>query len=301
MTPEQAAKAATQRQAEIDGGKNPNAVRRSMREQATLQELFDLFRAQKRNRRGEPLAEKTRLNYQSDFVRHLGERRDTTPTSEPEKWTQPTSRLASTKAAAISEDDVRRLITKIGTRHRYAANRVRALLSSLFEWGIRSGHVTRNPAKTAPRYHEDKRERFLLPTEMPRFFSALAAETEKTAADAFEFALWTGARRSNVFAARLEQLNLDEKLWTIPRIKGGGAQTLPLSAQAVALLERRREIVPPGVPFVFPVRRRLENSKSTCKVSDTWRAISRDQRVGRELSPELAYAHQSVLPGLIAT
>jgi integrase len=252
MTPEQAEKAATRKQNEINDGKNPNAVRRALRASGTLQELFEFFLAQKRNRRGEPLAEKTKLNYRNDFARHLGGRRVEAPTSEPEKRAEPTSRLASQKLSAVTPDDVRRVVAKIGKDHRYAANRVRALLSSLFEWGVRAGHVTQNPAKGAPRYHEDKRERFLLPTEMPRFFAALANETEKTAADAFELALWTGARRSNVYGARWDQFNLDERLWTIPRIKGGGARTLPLSAQAVALLRRRRETVPEDEPFVFP-------------------------------------------------
>src|SRR5215472_7775920 len=67
MTPEQAAKAATRKQNEINEGKNPNAVRRALRASGTLQELFELFLAQKRNRRGEPLAEKTKLNYRNDF------------------------------------------------------------------------------------------------------------------------------------------------------------------------------------------------------------------------------------------
>jgi integrase len=278
MMPERAAKAATRKQSEIDDGKNPNALRREERASSTLQALFDLFLVQKRNRRGEPLAEKTKLNYRNDFARHLGGRREDTPTSEPEKRSEPTSRLASKKVSAISSDDVSRVVAKIGTHHRYAANRVRALLSSLFAWGLKTGHVTQNPLKGAAiePYHEDKRERFLLPTEMPRFFAALAAEPDKTAADAFELALWTGARRSNVFSARWIQFNLEEKLWTIPRIKGGGSQTLPLSAQAVALLTRRREAVSETVQFVFPADSRSGHIEDPRKA---WRRVCKAARV----------------------
>jgi integrase len=51
-------------------------------------------------------------------------------------------------------------------------------------------------------------------------------------------------RWKDVFLARTE--------WQVPRTKNGTAQTIPLSAEAVKILERRAEDAPSGSVFVFP-------------------------------------------------
>ncbi len=61
-------------------------------------------------------------------------------------------------------------------RGRYAANRVLALLSRMFNLARRWGYSKDNPAQGIERFQEVKRERFLQPAERPRLFRAIAEE-----------------------------------------------------------------------------------------------------------------------------
>ncbi len=64
-------------------------------------------------------------------------------------------------------------------------------------------------------------------------------QQEGVAARALEFAILTAARTGEVIGARWEEINLAEKLWTIPaeRMKAGKEHRVPLSAPALAILE----------------------------------------------------------------
>lgn len=61
------------------------------------------------------------------------------------------------------------------------------------------------------------------------------------AARALEFAILTAARSNEVRGATWQEFNLEKKLWTIPaaRTKRGRDHRVPLSAQAVALLQKQ--------------------------------------------------------------
>ena len=68
---------------------------------------------------------------------------------------------------------------------------------------------------------------------------------------ALEFAILTAARSGEVLGARWSEIDLEKKLWTVPRerMKAGVAHTVPLSGRAVELLlglDRSSEFVFPG-------------------------------------------------------
>ena len=60
-----------------------------------------------------------------------------------------------------------------------------------------------------------------------------------TAARALEFAILTAARTSEVLDARWDEIDLDERVWTIPaeRMKGGKEHRVPLSSHVIELLD----------------------------------------------------------------
>ena len=79
-------------------------------------------------------------------------------------------------------------------------------------------------------------------------------ERDGVAAPALEFLILTAARTGEVIGARWCEIDLDKGLWTIPaaRIKAGREHRVPLSASALAIVERKRgarrgEFVFPGV------------------------------------------------------
>ena len=85
--------------------------------------------------------------------------------------------------------------------------------------------------------------------EVPGFVARLR-ERESVSARALELLILTAARSGEVRGATWGEIDLDKKLWTIPgeRMKAGREHTVPLSKQAVALLEA----LPRIGDYVFP-------------------------------------------------
>ncbi|HTP45818.1 MAG TPA: site-specific integrase [Casimicrobiaceae bacterium] len=216
----------------LAAGERPEALRHSVDGGKTLQAAFDDLIANKRNKRGAPLTEVTKHGYQIDFKNHL-------------------AKLAGRSMFAVSDDDARALHAKIGKEHPTAANRVVALGSSIYGHAIKAKlYAGPNPFRGVQRFHEVKRERFLGKAELPTFMDALA-ETPEPWRWIFSLALFTGVRRGNVIAARWRDFDLDAALWRIPKTKGGVAVTIPLSAEALAILKQIPRIAG-KLDYVFP-------------------------------------------------
>jgi integrase len=134
------------------------------------------------------------------------------------------------------------------------AGRLRGRIEAVLDWatvcGYRKGE---NPARW--RGHLDK----LLPkkTKVRRVehhaalpfvgigaFIADLRLQEGVAARALEFAILTAARTSEVIAARWDEFDLAERLWTVPaeRMKAGKDHRVPLSDAALAIVELMAEI-----------------------------------------------------------
>jgi len=74
--------------------------------------------------------------------------------------------------------------------------------------------------------------------EIPAFMAKLS-EIERTSARALEFIILTGTRKGEAINATWDEFDFDQKLWTIPakRMKAGKEHVVPLSSEALALLE----------------------------------------------------------------
>ena len=129
-----------------------------------------------------------------------------------------------------------------------------AIASSAFNRGIEWGHTEANPAKGVSRNDETKRarKRFLQQSELPRFFAALAEETNETMRDYFLLSILTGARRTNILEMRWRDVNLDDAIWHIDRTKNDESQDVTLSPDAVAILANRKKNAERGEIYVLP-------------------------------------------------
>jgi integrase len=154
--------------------------------------------------------------------------------------------MGKQKLSAISQ------VTVVGLHNRikeesgpYAANDTLAFLSSLFRYAERFDYSGRNPCRNIDRFTEQDRERYLQPEEFPRWHAAVLALSVPEARDFFLLALWTGVRREAVLSMRWDQLDLDAKLWRIPRESNKGKQDLIiyLSDEAVSVLTQRKSYV----------------------------------------------------------
>ena len=102
--------------------------------------------------------------------------------------------------------------------------------------------VSVNPCHGVKANDEVKRPRYLKSAELGRFLHALEAEPADVR-DLFQMMLLTGARRGNVQAMKWDDVDLAGGVWEIEAAesKSGEAMSIPLVADAVAVLRRRKD------------------------------------------------------------
>ena len=162
-------------------------------------------------------------------------------------------KLGAKKVDAIGRRDVEAIQVAMTDRP-YQANRVLSLLSKMFNLAVEWGWRVDNPAKGIQRYHEEKRDRWLSDDELRRLCTALDEHPNARAADAVRLQLLTGARLGEVLGSRKEDFDLGRGVWTKPahQTKQKRTEHLPLSAQALALVESIVEAGNANSPFLFP-------------------------------------------------
>jgi integrase len=142
------------------------------------------------------------------------------------------------------------------------ASRVRGRIEAVLDWATVRGYRTGdNPARW--RGHLDK----LLPArakiqkvqhhpalpydELADFMTTLQGE-DGMAPRALEFLILTAARTGEIIGTRWDEVDLEEKIWTVPgeRMKAGREHRVPLSRAALLVLNQMHEIRERD--FVFP-------------------------------------------------
>jgi integrase len=145
------------------------------------------------------------------------------------------------KATKITRGDVVELLDGIVERGSpIMANRTKALISKIYNFGIGRDIVEHNPCFGVPMPAKARqRDRVLSEDEIRAVWRALDDE-EPVMAATFRMRLITAQRGVEVLSMRWE--DLDGDMWTIPAkvAKNGLAHAVPLSSQALALLDELR-------------------------------------------------------------
>jgi integrase len=217
ITLEQARAKAGGINAQIAEGKNPQEVKRAIRQDLTLGELWKLY------------LERHAKIYRSSWSNDVALNR-----LYLKRW-------STKKLLHISTQDIRNLHRKIGHNNgTVTANHVHALLRLMFNKAIEWGWDKTNPAYAVKRFKEVSRERFLSAAEMKAFLQALEREPSETVRDYLYVSLFTGARRSNVQAMRWKDIDFVTAQWVIPKTKNGKQHIVTLAAPVLDLLKRRQ-------------------------------------------------------------
>ena len=144
---------------------------------------------------------------------------------------------------AITESHVRDLVKAKARDYEAMARNLLALIRRIFNWGIdqRDGLEHSPCARLKPNKlvgEQTERTRVLCNLEMRALWRAADA-IGGPYGKFYQMLLLTGQRRNEVAGARWSEIDLKEKLWTIPaeRMKAGAAHEVPLSNDAVALLK----------------------------------------------------------------
>ena len=162
---------------------------------------------------------------------------------------------------AIDTALVTRVMEPIWTKKPETASRVRGRIESILDWATARGYRQgENPARwrghlenLLPRRSKVRRveHHAALPySELSAFMLALRQQ-EGVAARALEFTILTAARTGEVIGARWEEINIAERLWSVPaeRMKAGREHRVPLCGKALEIVEEMRAI---GGNFIFP-------------------------------------------------
>jgi integrase len=117
-------------------------------------------------------------------------------------------------------------------------NHHHTLLSLTFRLAIRNGKVERNPASGVRRIREDNsRVRFLTIDEETKLREAIRSNAAWADHEPeLSLALATGLRRGDMYCLTWENVDLAEKVATIPRTKNGDPVHIPLNADAMKAL-----------------------------------------------------------------
>lgn len=123
------------------------------------------------------------------------------------------------------------------------ANRTRAALHLFFGWCARRDLIPANPVSGVDHPVAEKpRDRFLNDDELRLFWKA--TEGDKLFGGLFRLLALTGQRRDEVRSMNWGELDLEERLWTLPasRAKNNREHIIPLADAAVEILRAQPRI-----------------------------------------------------------
>jgi len=228
LTIEQARGKAAEINSAIAKGVNPARIKRGEKAELTFTDLFEEY-FERHSKPNKKTWDEDISKFNTYLAKPLGKKR-----------------LSTIDRADIAA--IHSVITKEG--YPPTANRVKALISSIFGWGISAGLCQTNPALGIRLNREYSRDRFLQNDELPKFFQALANEENDTIRDYIVTSFLTGARKTNVQAMQWADVNFDRAEWHIKETKNGTPQTVTLSPEALTVLRNRKPSEP--TTFVFP-------------------------------------------------
>lgn len=163
------------------------------------------------------------------------------------------------------------------------ANRIRSLLSRIFSFGLAREIVTTNPAKIAEKpTKEFARETLLTDPQIVAFWRALEYR-HPVYRHLMRFLLLTGQRVSEARELRWSEVAGD--LWELPaaRSKNGKPHVIPLSDQAIAVLDALKTLALGG-SFAFPAPKNLAAPWDINSISSAAREMR--AQVGVEWQPK---------------
>ena len=194
-------------------------------------------------------------------------------------------RLGPIPLTAITQQDIQSLHNSLkATPHR--ANRVRALLSSMFHHAINNEWLTVNPVTKVPRYFggkEPMREVWLSKEQVGALKKALATYSAQDAANAIRLLLLTGARPGELLSSEWIAFDLKKGTWFKPSCatKQKKNEHVPLNPPAVALL-KEMFAKKNGSAYLFPgYAGRLGQSRTSLKWA--WMQVSKTAGLAKEV------------------
>jgi integrase len=278
-TPETARSKALQLLGKHEEGIDPAAVRDSIKENPTVEELAEIFLEQHvdAKRKGS-----TAKEYRRQFNVNVN------------------PLLGRTRVCEITHADVSQLHHALRNSP-YVANRVVSLLSKMFSWARTRGVKLSegNPAAGIERFKEEKRKLFLTADELSKVGAAMRdmlneGTLNPQEAAAIRLLLFIGCRLNEILTLEWGFVDITNAVLRLPDSKTG-AKLVPLSAPALAVLkELPRE---KGNPFVI-TSPRLNGPRHLINLEKPWLAIRKKAGLPKTRLHDLRHAFGSMGAGV---
>lgn len=224
------------------------------------------------------------------------------------------SKFGNLPIASVKASHIVAVLRPIWTRTPESAARLRGRIENVLDYGIAHGlRDDANPARLRilrhllPQQRREKAHFAAMPhAEVAEFMRALKGE-QGVGAIALRFVILTAARSGEVRGMTWDEVDLSEKLWTVPadRMKGSRIHRVPLSEAALAILRPLKELergplvfegMKRGVPMsdmtLTATLRRMNSGVTAHGFRSSFRDWCSDTGQDRELA-EAALAHLS--------
>jgi integrase len=230
MTVELARKAAQKIKGQLAEGKNPCEEKEKIANEKTFGEAYEMYMSRH-------VSVENKLSTLKDVEFRI---KKVLP-----HWSR---RLLS----SITRGEIQNMHEQIGEKHGiYEANRVLSYVCAIYNKMVNWGLKETNPAIGIQKFKEQKRDRFILHDELPKFMEALEMEPNRDMRDFFLMCLYTGARCGNVLSMRWEDIDFSINEWRIPDTKNGEPVRIPLIKESLEVLSNRLQLKE-STPWVFP-------------------------------------------------
>jgi integrase len=161
--------------------------------------------------------------------------------------------------SAVDGPAIRDLLASIWLSKPETARRIRQRIITVLDWSIAKGFRDQPIAmavidKALPKQRSKRKHHAALPhAHLPEFMTRLR-QRETLGRLALEAAILTATRSGEVRMAAWSEMDLEARTWTIPahRMKAGREHVVPLSDQAVTLIERMKSHRRGDSDLVFP-------------------------------------------------
>ena len=216
---EAAREAARQKAAGVAQGANPSVERRKRRTAGTVLEVVEAYLVHARGRQ--------RSRSFSGTERHLRVH---------------AASLHHDRVETVRRGDIATLLARIANSSGpISANRLRAALSAMWTWGLRTGLIDadNNPVAFTVRQPETSRDRTLSDTELHAIWNA--TDNGKDYSRIVRLCLLTGCRREEIGRLRWEELREDRIVFGPDRMKGNLAHEVALLPMILSTLRERPE------------------------------------------------------------
>lgn len=248
LTLEQARRDAGTTLADVQRGGDPLEQRRALRGLPSFSEFAEQYLAQVEQRKRAPRHDKRYLTMAS------------------REW----GRIPINQ---ITRSQVLRIHHKVAEKTPTTANRWLASVRACLQEAVRLDLIPTNPASSVrPALEAEPRARVLSDAELQRVMASIDAETDPYVRAAFRLLIETGARKSEVLAAKWTDLDLRNGEWRIPRTKSGRSLTRPIPpsvAKVLTALPRSETWVFPGIQsHRADLRRAWDRVRSDANVAD---------------------------------